>query len=41
VIAINVNHAANYAGKRSAGILLSGGGIFSVDYYGNQTPLGN
>jgi hypothetical protein len=41
VIAINVSHATNYAGRRSAGVLFSGDDIFSVDYHGNKIPLGN
>jgi hypothetical protein len=41
VIAINVNHATNHAGGRSAGLLFSGNDIFSVDYRGNRTPCGS
>jgi hypothetical protein len=39
VIAINVDHAKNYKEHRSAGIIIEGDKIYSVDYHGGKTPL--
>jgi hypothetical protein len=39
VVAINVDHEENYEKRRSAGILIEGDDIYSVDYYGKRSTL--